>query len=96
LVAGRLIGSALLLIKAHALQTGQPTPDLCTTLTRILDLLVKAWKEQEERRREREEEEASLFVRDKKEKTHGETRSEREIEEEEYQSAFPSYQQVGV
>ncbi|XP_070191391.1 midasin-like isoform X1 [Littorina saxatilis] len=85
----RLLSCSLLLAKTHALQTGEITSDLFTTLTHVLDLFVKAWQDQEDRRRQKEEEEASLYRF--KDKQHGDERTEEEKEEEAFRKAFPSF-----
>ena len=88
----RLLSCSLLLLKTHALQSGEVTPDLFMTLTHILDLFVKAWQEQEERRRQKEEEEAALYRF--KDRSHGDGRTEEEKEEDAFREAFPSFRDV--
>lgn len=82
----------MLLLKTHALQSGELTPDLFKTLTHILDLFVKAWQEQEERRRQKEEEEAALYHF--KDRSHGDSRTEEEKDEDAFREAFPSFRDV--
>ena len=59
---------------------------------RVFDLFTKAWEGQEERRRQKEAEEAAMYKY--KETTHGDERSEQEIEEEEFREAYPTFDKV--
>lgn len=83
---------SLLLLKAHAKQTQELNSDLFADLVHILDLFVRAWRDQEEHRRQREEEEGSLYRI--KEKMHGDDRTEKEREEADFREAFPSFHAV--
>ncbi|XP_067673927.1 midasin-like [Haliotis asinina] len=89
-MCAKLLKDALLLLKTHCLMAGELSPHLTFTLSRLFELFVRAWHEQEEARRRKEEEEQALFRY--KTQTHGDDRSEEQKEEEDFRASFPSYE----
>ncbi|XP_046580015.1 midasin-like [Haliotis rubra] len=91
-MCAKFLKDALLLVKTHCLMSGELAPQLTFTLSRLFELFVRAWQEQEEARRRKEEEEQALFRY--KAQTHGDDRSEEQKEEEDFRASFPSYEKV--
>ena len=85
---------ALLLIKNHSLLSRELTFDVTFGLSRVFDLFVSAWSEQEERKRLKEREDESLYRY--KNQVHGDERSEEEILEADFKSSFPTFEKVSV
>ncbi|GFR95392.1 midasin, partial [Elysia marginata] len=76
--------------QCHSVSTGRLDDDLVSSLMSVLAQFASAWQEQEERRRQKEAEEGALYKY--KEKTHGDERSEKEIEEADFRASYPSFE----
>ncbi|XP_048240547.1 midasin-like [Haliotis rufescens] len=89
-ICSKLLKDAVLLVKTHCLMSGELSPQLTFTLSRLFELFVRAWQEQEEARRRKEEEKQALYRY--KSQTHGDDRSDEQKEEEDFRASFPSFE----
>ncbi|XP_041350636.1 midasin-like [Gigantopelta aegis] len=89
-ILSKLFIVALLLIKNHSILSRELTFEVTFALSRVFDLFVSIWSEQEERKRQKEIEDESLYRY--KDQVHGDERSEQEIQDDEFKSSFPTFE----